>query len=440
MIHVLQGDITKVTGFGAIVNPANNSLLGGGGLDGMIHRAAGPQLKTECRRLNGCETGDSKLTLGYNLPCDFIIHSVGPVWMGGTAGEEELLSSCYVSALKIALENGIRKIAFPSISTGEYGYPVDKAAKLAIATVSDFVAENPDAFDDISFVVPDDLSFNTYSEAAKEAAPKKSEPKKKAEPKKKSAKKAKEKVADIEPGSEDGANETGNTDEAAENEAVETTSMSEVPGIELPVPTVSPSLPGAPYNKYHIDWLIDEVANGNDHTYVCFFLAEKTSEYCQLSQWYKGKTIYINGRKYSSAEQYMMSEKALLFNDFDTYSKIMSEEDPAICKKLGREISNFDEAVWRSCNREIIFNGNIGKFLSDKDFADVLLSTGDAVLIEASPTDDIYGAGLSKEELLSESGELLIPPQNWHKEESDFQAKNELGFVLMAVRDWFKDR
>ena len=163
MIHVIQGDITKVSGFDAIVNPANNSLLGGGGLNGLIHRAAGPQLKTECRRLNGCETGDSKLTLGYDLPCKYVIHSVGPVWMGGTAGEEKLLGSCYASAMQTALDNNIRKIAFSSISTGEYGYPLDKAAKLAIATVSAFVAEYPDSFDDISFVLSDDLSFNALS-------------------------------------------------------------------------------------------------------------------------------------------------------------------------------------------------------------------------------------------------------------------------------------
>ena len=116
----------------------------------------------------------------------------------------------------------------------------------------------------------------------------------------------------------------------------------------------------------------------------------------------------------------------------------MNEEDPALCKKLGRQVKDFDEAIWKKCNREIIFNANVGKFLSDKNFADALKSTGDSVIIEASPTDDIYGAGLAKEDLISDDGSLLIPPQNWHMEGSDFQAKNELGFVLMAVREYFK--
>ena len=428
MIRVIQGDITKVTGFGAIVNPANNSLLGGGGLDGMIHRAAGPQLKTECRRLNGCETGDSRLTLGYNLPCEYIIHSVGPVWMGGMAGEEELLSSCYTSALKIAADKGIKKIAFPSISTGEYGYPLDQAAKLAIATVSSFIAANPESFEDICFVVQDKLSFDEFSSAIKEAAPKKTEVKKKP------SKKAKEDDTGAVSDSKE-SSESEDQPETSEKKTSKKSKPKEVP--ELKKPVVPPAFPEALYNKYHIDWLIDEVANDTPHSYVCFWLAEKNSEYCQLSQWYKGERIFINGRCYLTAEQYMMSEKALLFGDIDSYKKIMNEEDPAICKKLGRQIKNFDELIWKKCNREIIFNANVGKYLSDKNFAEALRSTGDAVIIEASPKDDIYGAGLAKEDLISESGSLLIPPQNWHMEDSDVQAKNELGFVLMAVRDYF---
>ncbi len=415
MIRVIQDDITKVTGFDAIVNPANNSLLGGGGLDGMIHRAAGPQLKTECRKLNGCETGDSRLTLGYNLPCKYIIHSVGPVWMGGMAGEENLLSSCYLSALKIAADKGIRKIAFPSISTGEYGYPLDQASKIAVTTISSFVTQNPDRFDDICFVVSDKLSYDALLAVIKEAEPKKSPAKKKASA---------------------ASQESDENSDESEKKSTRKKSKS-IP--ELPKPEAAPAFADAPYNKYHIDWLIDEIANGNPHTYVCFWLAEKNNEYCQLSQWYKGEPIFINGRSYHTAEQYMMSEKALLFGDIEAYAKIMNEEDPAICKKLGRQVKNFDEAVWKNCNREIIFNANFGKFLSDRDFAKVLMSTGDSVIIEASPKDDIYGAGLAKEDLISDSGSLIIPPQNWHLEGSDFQARNELGFVLMAVRDYFKN-
>ncbi|WP_242845482.1 NADAR family protein [Butyrivibrio sp. WCE2006] len=173
---------------------------------------------------------------------------------------------------------------------------------------------------------------------------------------------------------------------------------------------------------------------------MCFYLAEKTYEFCQFSLWYQGDPIFINGRKYLTAQQYISAEKALLFNDFNTYAKIMNEPDPALCQKLGSEIRNFDEVIWKKCYREIIFNCNVGKYLSDKAFAEALMSTGDSVIIEGSPMDDILGSGLSKETLLSKEGVLKIPPQNWHKEDSDFQAKNELGFILMAVREFFSNR
>ncbi|MEG6572791.1 O-acetyl-ADP-ribose deacetylase [[Clostridium] cellulosi] len=164
IIKCIKGDITKIKDVDAIVNAANNSLLGGGGVDGAIHRAAGPQLKAECSKLHGCMTGEAKITKGYNLPCKYVIHTVGPVWYGGKNNEEKLLAECYRNSLVIAMENGIRRIAFPSISTGAYHYPVNLAAKTAISTVKDFLEKHPDAFDMVMWVLYDDDTYNSYHE------------------------------------------------------------------------------------------------------------------------------------------------------------------------------------------------------------------------------------------------------------------------------------
>lgn len=140
-IHVVQGDITTLA-VDAIVNAANESLLGGGGVDGAIHRAAGPELLTECRALNGCPTGQAKITGGYRLPAKHVIHTVGPVWDGGGYGERNLLRSCYENSLRLAVDNGLATIAFPCISTGVYGYPKDAACKIAVDVVMTWLEKN----------------------------------------------------------------------------------------------------------------------------------------------------------------------------------------------------------------------------------------------------------------------------------------------------------
>lgn len=160
LIELYKGDITKIK-VDAIVNAANNSLLGGGGVDSAIHRAAGPELLEYNRKLGGCATGEAKISPGFRLPSKYIIHSVGPIWQGGTANEDQLLANCYQNSLKLAVENQIKTIAFPAISTGVYGFPLDRATQIAIRTVKGFLRDN-DAIEKVVFVCFDDNTYEVY--------------------------------------------------------------------------------------------------------------------------------------------------------------------------------------------------------------------------------------------------------------------------------------
>lgn len=159
-IDIVRGDITTFD-VDAIVNAANTTLLGGGGVDGAIHRAAGPELLAECRALGGCRSGEAKLTQGHRLPARFVIHTVGPVWTGGKRSEPQILANCYRNSLQLAVKNRIKTIAFPAISCGAYGYPIREAARIAVETTREFLATD-DKIDKVIFVVASDEILRAY--------------------------------------------------------------------------------------------------------------------------------------------------------------------------------------------------------------------------------------------------------------------------------------
>jgi O-acetyl-ADP-ribose deacetylase (regulator of RNase III) len=159
---LVRGDITKLA-VDVIVNAANTTLLGGGGVDGAIHRAAGPELLAECKTLGGCRPGEAKITRGYSLPACFVIHTVGPVWSGGQRGEPETLANCYRNSLLLAMENSLRTVAFPAISCGAYGYPILEAARIAVETTAEFLRDNA-SITEVTFVVSSDEIYSAYQQ------------------------------------------------------------------------------------------------------------------------------------------------------------------------------------------------------------------------------------------------------------------------------------
>lgn len=161
-IEIIRGDITKLT-TDAIVNAANTTLLGGGGVDGAIHRAAGPELLEECRSLGGCRPGEAKITRGYRLPARFVIHTVGPIWSGGQRGEAQILQNCYRNSLGVAIANDVKTIAFPAISCGAYGYPIDQAAQIAVKTTIALLGEN-DTIANVVFATVSNDIYDAYSQ------------------------------------------------------------------------------------------------------------------------------------------------------------------------------------------------------------------------------------------------------------------------------------
>lgn len=167
-ITTVLGDITKIEYVDAVVNAANSSLLGGGGVDGAIHRAAGRELLAECMKLHGCKTGQAKFTRGYKMNCKYIIHTVGPVWFGGKRNEEKMLAECYYNCCKLAREQGVETMAFPSISTGAYRFPIEQAAEIAVKTVWDFIHQEEHAFREIKWVLFDEKTKAVFDRVIRE--------------------------------------------------------------------------------------------------------------------------------------------------------------------------------------------------------------------------------------------------------------------------------
>ena len=385
-----------------IVNAANSGLWAGGGVCGAIFSAAGHQkLQAACDKIGHCNVGSAVITPAFALKAKYIVHAVGPQWKGGTQREPKLLYSAYEKSLELAMEYDCHSIGFPLISAGIFGYPLEGAWRKAIQACGEFIERNPGYPIDIVFAVLDDTILAAGNRTLKEILPSMAH---------------------------------------AENAACDKVPVPACANAEK-LSSQGASVPHKAdyYTRYDINWLTEQVKADAELRYVTFWKADEGEKNNIFSQWYQGKPIVINGRKYDTAEQYMMSEKALLFGDLKHYQMIMDEPSPKLDKDYGRDVYPFDSKVWDGALREIVFHGSLGKFQSDKALMDALLETGNAVLIEASPFDDIYGVGLEEKDLLNPDGSLKVPPDQWHKKGETRQALNTLRFILMGVRDLFRE-
>ena len=478
----IRGDITKNHGVDAIVNAANESLLGGGGVDGAIHRAAGPGLLDECRRLHGCKAGMAKATGAHALPCKWVIHTVGPRWRGGKSGEADVLASCYRESLRLAVKRGARSVAFPSISTGVFGYPVDEAAQVAVKTVRDFVDAHPGELDQVKWVLFDDKTLDAYDRQLADAtvAPADSNTGTMDEDEKKRI------VAEWTMGlgvMGDPTN-TGIANRpqrrALRNDWRTRPMPAERTEIELGLSVTTEEFERLAMGHipqvmedhwfmyfdgealcFHRSWTgicIYKVHVARDKAEDAYVLSHVTtnrdrSQYSQtndesdrllaltligqalckdvttlweayhvseargsgaaekarpttlgfwqvsdslgcLSNWHP-KGFELFGKQFATSEHWIMWQKARVMGDYASAKAILKANGPKNAKELGKMVSPYDDHLWREVREQLAYVGIREKFLQNPDAARELLSTGNAVLAEASPYDRAWGVGIA---------------------------------------------
>ena len=456
-VKAILGDITKQNDVDAIVNAANESLLGGGGVDGAIHRAAGPELLRECRTLNGCKTGEAKLTGAYNLPCEYIVHTVGPVWNGGRSSEDELLRKCYINSLSVAKNKGVRQIAFPSISTGVYSFPLDRAAEIAVQAVWDFISENPGMYDLIEWVCFDEKTLmaynkqiikifgdNTGSAQADEEQKNKGDTVVKTDwkaldmPSKKAVFTLKreftpEQMNNLKKGHIPQEMEDkwfwymeGNTLYAHRSwtgfciyvicfseDGNHTVTVNREPSqytetcIDKDRQKLNELLCwwiGEDYDYYN-EWIAETIGNLKDtgmipeelhigdQTFEAIYFHKPEEPNGYLSNWYLSSFV-IDGIMYSSNEQYIMYQKCKTFGDDVSAKEVLDTDDTEEQQKIGRKAKGYIPSVWSGMRQMVAFRGLMAKFSQNEELKKKLLDTGDAYLVECAGSDKVWACGI----------------------------------------------